>query len=449
MRPVYVLLNLPRDTGAKSKNFAEVYMKVNKGLVMILVTFIITAVLWLTAVPRETVGALSHFGQLLGGLALNGLFLVFLLSLRNRRLDTWFGGLDKVYVYHKYLALLSVGLIFIHGQISESLAQAAQTAEQATGPVPAAGLANLPASMGSLGQALFIVLTLVALFGKRLKYENWRIFHRLLVIPYGLGIYHSYFSSAFDLFAWTPLAIWTTVTNAIGLGVALYMLFFYQRTAYRHKGRVSKIQRLNATTVELELILDQALDFQAGQFVFLKVFQQGLEAAPHPFSISGGQNQTLRLTIKRLGDFTAQLHDTIQVGTAVSLNGPYGQMDFAKGGSQQVWVAGGIGITPFMSYLQHLGHHGQSVQLYYTYRGEEEAVYRPVLERFAQENSQFQVVFNDSREKGRLDFAQLDLPAEAHYFMCGPGQLVKSAVKQVRTRYPQAQITFEAFDFRS
>jgi len=82
MRPVYVLLNLPRDTGAKSKNFAEVYMKVNKGLVMILVTFIITAVLWLTAVPRETVGALSHFGQLLGGLALNGLFLVFLSSPR-------------------------------------------------------------------------------------------------------------------------------------------------------------------------------------------------------------------------------------------------------------------------------------------------------------------------------------------------------------------------------
>lgn len=38
----------------------------------------------------------------------------------------------------------------------------------------------------------------------------------------------------------------------------------------------------------------------------------------------------------------------------VSVEGPYGCFDFNDGRTRQVWIGGGIGITPFIAQMKHL-----------------------------------------------------------------------------------------------
>lgn len=111
--------------------------------------------------------------------------------------------------------------------------------------------------------------------------------HRLLIIPYAIGLFHAYFSSSYYLFQPT-----------------IYMLVLYQRTQFKHTDTITSIRKIGTRAVELELTHHKKLPFKIGQYIFLKIFQNGLERAPHPFSISGGDGEKIYVTIKALGDFT-------------------------------------------------------------------------------------------------------------------------------------------------
>jgi predicted ferric reductase len=105
------------------------------------------------------------------------------------------------------------------------------------------------------------------------------------------------------------------------------------------------------------------LGHHAGQFLFAN-FGRPNEGA-HPFTIASPwnpQDGTLTLAIKALGDFTAELPRLVLPGQPVVLEGPYGSFDFSPAGpgdrsnqsEHQVWVAGGIGVTPFLARLGEL-----------------------------------------------------------------------------------------------
>jgi predicted ferric reductase len=45
---------------------------------------------------------------------------------------------------------------------------------------------------------------------------------------------------------------------------------------------------------------------------------------------------------------------TFKAGDAVTVEGPYGRFDFDDGNQRQIWVGGGIGITPFIARMKEL-----------------------------------------------------------------------------------------------
>jgi len=411
-------------------------VKTFKGILLIFGILGLTLLIWILATPSIEIIPLDRLSHILAGLSLSGLFLVFILSTRNKRIETWFGGLQNVYVFHKYLAIFSVALIFIHGRLSESVAEISNGGEK-----------TLSAAFGSFGQILFIVLVLIALFSKKMKYENWRIFHRLLIIPYALGVYHTYFSSRYNLFEFSPLSIWVGLTSLMGLSAGLYMLFFYQKAQFRYKGKITDIKRVSASSIEIAIKLETTLVYQSGQYVFLKIFQKGIEKAPHPFSISGGDGSIIYLTIKGLGDYTKQLYSELKEGTAISLDGPYGHLDFEKGRDKQLWIAGGIGITPFISYLKkHTAD--KTITLFYSFRGEEEAVYKDFLEKYQKDNPRFSVHFVDTAKSDRLHFDGFELEAGTDVYICGPEKMIKQHSRYFKRHFKNARIFYEGFKFK-
>ena len=209
-----------------------------------------------------------------------------------------------------------------------------------------------------------------------------------------------------------------------------------------------QVKRLNHDTVELKIQLSQKLDYQYGQFAFVKIFQEGFEKAPHPFSISGGHDNIIYFTIKNSGDHTKKLYDKIQEGTKVTIDRAYGHMILDQGQEKQIWIAGGIGITPFISYIRENPNLNRPVSFYYAYTGAENAVYLDLLKDYAAKNPQFDLHLVDSKVSGYLDFKNYPLDDQTTVFMCGPVKMMDKLAGELKKTNPKADLVYEGFKFK-
>jgi predicted ferric reductase len=222
---------------------------------------------------------------------------------------------------------------------------------------------------------------------------------------------------------------------------------------------VQRVQHLSPTTVELTLQPLAAtpanpMSAAPGQFVLAAFFAgpqyQGC-GEYHPYTISAvGEEGRLNLGIKALGDCTRQLQ-SIRPGAAVRVQGPFG--DFFAGGSRpSLWLAGGIGITPFIAALRK-GPLSDPVHLIYLHREGESAPYAQELSTLASQQPLLQLQMLDTGDD-LPDLSQL-LPATSELrgldcYLCGPSAMVDAAVQLLRQRgVGEPRIHFERFDFRS
>ncbi len=89
-------------------------MKSISGKLVILMSMIITWVLWLFVEPIREISAMSGYSQLIAAFALVAFAFINFISTRHKILDGLFDGLDKSYIYHKYLSICALALAVIH-----------------------------------------------------------------------------------------------------------------------------------------------------------------------------------------------------------------------------------------------------------------------------------------------------------------------------------------------
>ena len=408
-------------------------MKQIKGILLIGVTILITLLLWAFAAPDQDMLPLDRVRHLFAGLALNGFFMNFALSTRNQTLEKWFGGLDKMYRYHKVLAITSMGFLFIHLIISDQLKVTDQI--------------NLQVITGGLGVFLFVLLIAITLFFKKLPYEKWHLSHKFMIIPYLVGLFHTYISSHIPLTQPSLLSYWTAFTAIIGILSAIYTIFFSKELKFKYKGTVTNISKLNSNVLEWEVTLKKPINFFKGQFAFVKVFQEGIESEPHPFTISGGTDNAITFTTKISGDFTKQLYDSLTIGTKAAVEGPYGLMDFGKGKKKQLWVAGGIGVTPFIAYLRE-DHPDKEIDFYYSFFGTEAGIYKDLISEYQKRNKLFTAHMIDTSTQPFLTFEGYSLTNDTDVFMCGPQKMINVYARYFKNNNKKARVSYEAFALR-
>ena len=196
--------------------------------------------------------------------------------------------------------------------------------------------------------------------------------------------------------------------------------------------------------------LSESLRFLAGQFAFF-TFPYASKKEWHPFTISSHPYfEGLRITVKDLGDYTKDLHTKISVGDPVLIEGPYGHFSssYIKE-KDQIWIAGGIGITPFLSLIHDV--YTNEVKLFWCISSLDEAVYREELDEIKQSNPGFEYHIWSSEESGHLtvDSLQLDNYLNKGYLLCGPSGLKKSIYKGLRAQgIASSNIYDEEFSFR-
>ena len=153
----------------------------------------------------------------------------------------------------------------------------------------------------------------------------------------------------------------------------------------------------------------------------------------------------------------------MKTGTETIIEGAYGMFDYKSGGPKQIWVAGGIGVTPFLSFIRDLKTDlAYDVDFYYTVRHPEEAVFVDEIKAAAKQNPRLKARVRFSSKDGSLTVEDIvknaggDLSTSSgqalrgyHIYMCGPLPMVQAFEKKfMEVGVPVENIHFEEFNFR-
>jgi ferredoxin-NADP reductase len=120
------------------------------------------------------------------------------------------------------------------------------------------------------------------------------------------------------------------------------------------------------------------------------------DGARHAFSIVSAPHENELVVATRIRDSAfKQALDRLPIGGAAAIDGPFGSLTLhRKVERPAVFIAGGIGITPFMSMLRHAAHGAspQRLVLLYSNRRPEDSAFLTELQRLEGDNRQFQLV---------------------------------------------------------
>lgn len=402
------------------------------------------------AFAGATSDPLYELGTSLGFWGMVYFCLNFLLATRWRWIEWLFGGLDQVYKLHGQVGKITLTMLVLHLAI---------LVIQAAPDVGLIGSYVLPGVDLSYTLGMFGVLIVTALVAitiwVRLPYHLWLQSHKWMGVPYVLGGLHAIILQG----DWYIMLLTT-----IGMVAWLYNLFLYERIGPQQRGTIIRnVQKGNIT--ELVIALKRPMPMQPGQFVFLSIQKSvaNLPKEQHAFSVSQIVDpQTIRISAKTAGDYTSRLCH-LQVDDQVTIFGPYGTFGAkhqeAKG--DLICIAGGIGITPFLSMLHVEGQTQEAttaprtIHLLWSVSTQEDAVYHGELETLQQLAPHIQYRLHLSANDGRLTYNALRTIIEptslatAVIFLCGPQRMIHSLKKElIEQGVPPKNIVSEDFAFR-
>lgn len=400
-------------------------------------------ILWLLAAPgvfavTSVLGLRGFLVQYSGLLAMGCMSVSMMLALRSHWLERWLGGLDKMYRLHKWLGIGGLVLSIIHWLWAKGPKWAATIGLWTPGARPEraviedpiqAYLISLRGTAEALGELAFYASTLligIALV-KMIPYRLFHRLHRLLPFAFLALVFHSVVLTDFSYWP-TPLGVVLVVMLAGGSYAAVVSLLGFIGKGRRATGTITKLQSYSGVQ-SLETTINMMPGWpghKPGQFAF--VTSDAKEGA-HPYTIAScwdPQSPSITFVTKALGDYTSQLEEKLKAGQDVQVEGPYGYFTFDDNQPTQIWIGGGIGITPFIARMKHLAKDGlgtqKAIHLFHTTKD----VDNPALARLEEDARAAGVhlhVLIDSRD-GLLtgDGIRQAVPEwrEASFWFCGP-----------------------------
>jgi phenol hydroxylase P5 protein len=209
---------------------------------------------------------------------------------------------------------------------------------------------------------------------------------------------------------------------------------------------VTRIETLTPTIKAIGLKLDKPIDFQAGQYVQLRL--PGVEG-DRPFSIANSPAQVaasgeieINVRIVAGGAGTAYLHEKLRVGDTLQITGPYGRF-FVRESAQAplLFMAGGSGLSSPRSMILDLLERGwsQPITLVYGQRNLPELYYDAEFRALAARHANFQYVPALSEDASGFDGMKgfVHEAAREHFkgdfsgrkaYLCGPPPMIEACL---------------------
>ena len=359
-------------------------------------------------------------------------------------------GLDRLFGIHKICGGIALALITAHPVLI-------LLSERLQGYAAPIGFLKI---LGILTLALVWVTAGVALLYGRIpmSYELWKGTHRVGYVVLPLAFTHSFFMGS--TLQQSPIR---------GFWVFLVLIYVAVLVDRIRQHAVSRRHPLSVRNVLQETDDIWRLDFEGdhpgyvpGQFMFVRLQTEGRISAPHPFTIASSPAQKgLAICAKAVGDFTSGMRERRPCDVAY-VDMPYGVFSFVYHNADRlIFIAGGIGITPFLSMLRYMRDRNlrKDVILLWGNKTEKDIAFRAELDSMVSEMSSLKVIHILSRQgnwsgpKGRIDKEMLknhvgDL-ARGNYFVCGPPPMMKDVRRALYCLgVPRRHIHSERFALR-
>lgn len=215
-------------------------------------------------------------------------------------------------------------------------------------------------------------------------------------------------------------------------------------------GKIVDKEEVAKDTLAVTFEPEQPLNFQAGQHVFISLIDPPYSDSKGPtrhFSIvnSPNQNKIIKITTRlRDSAFKKSLRE-LPLGTKIEIGEIAGKFILPESQERPfVFIAGGIGITPFMSMLTKASedHPDFKITLLYSNRDQTSTAYFPDLQKLAADHPNIQIIFTmteDPNWKGEnrrieANFIKevIEEPLNKLYFIAGPPEMVEAIYQELK-----------------
>jgi len=439
-------------------------------LLLVALPMVVVAAAWLFhRWEKLRVGEPAYVAGAVGNLcALVGLPLLVVMVALGTRLPgverLW--GLDRMLRFHKLLAKGVVALFLAHAALRTLKFSMVSGKGWDWSFLITADLTARHLAMGRFALYGLVALSGLAVVGSwLLPFRAWKAPHLLLYPVVALGFAHAQLIG--DDIAKPPYNIvWYALAAALA-GVVAYRVVYRIRRDTRSTWLLEKIERETHDTTSI--LLERAEGSRAydarqpGQFSLLRIRDELGWGDPHPFTISCMPTaEQLRYTIKRVGRFTAAVPSLPQY-TPVLCEGPYGVFcPNLKGERNIVMIAGGVGVTPFLSAIRHAHRAAPNtrITLVWNNKTRSDIIAAAELAELTR-HLWLRVVHVLSREDERADLPPDDPPEHsdwtgvfyarghitanllkkhvepegASYYLCGPKKMQRFVLRQLRQAF--------------
>ena len=410
--------------------------------------------LWFISFPETT---LRHnikpipvyLSQLTSLVGFSCFALSFVLAARIKSLENAFGGLDRMYHTHHIMAITAVILLILH-----PILLAVRWIPEDSGRILWYLLPvhrRFEINLGSYALWGVILLT-IATFLKKLPYHHWKITHKFMGVFFVLGALHIFYLDL-SFSSNPPLMAYLVLLSVTGTGAWVYKTVLFGFMTSKKSYQVTGLHRPTRNILEIELTPNQnPIAFKSGQYFFFSFRTSGLSREYHPFTVTQyTQRGDIKIMVKALGDYTKALHRNLQTGDMAYLEGPYGCFDYQKGTRSQVWIAGGVGVAPFLCWVNELlsaPRDDLKVDFYYCVNSVDDIVYSNIYKKLASQMPSFLVHYIRADREGFINVEKIPKLDEREIFICGPRAMRRHILKALKDRnFPKNRIHFEDFDF--
>jgi predicted ferric reductase len=440
---------------------------------------VVPVALWATAAPlsgrfADLTTALASLSVISAVTGVTAFALNLVLGARLGFVQSSFGGLDNLYLVHRATGRIAFLLLVGHALLMAASRATVSVSGALALFTPASGWTIFLGVIALAAMTVAIVLTLYV----RLGHEVFVYVQRAFGFIFLVATLHVFMTPGAK--AASPALKWyLAVVSAVGIAAWAYRSLFGNLLVRRHSYLVTAVEELDPSVVEIAMRpTNGALRFIPGQFVFVTFYSSEFNSQFHPFSVgsegesgivslrpgdvssqfhpfsitSTPDDAELRVVVKAVGDYTTALH-RLDRGASARIEGPYGRFSYVNARSKrQVWIAGGIGITPFLSMARSITSEAYDIELYYCFKTRDQAYFLEELCRLAEQEPRLVVrPFPEDQlgfitagvvEEGSGDLTDRDI------LLCGPPGMIESLRAQFQDRGVSAErIHSEEFGF--
>ena len=138
------------------------------------------------------------------------------------------------------------------------------------------------------------------------------------------------------------------------------------------------------------------------------------------------------------------MHNLIQAGSVLETTYPRNNFPINKLARKHILIAGGIGVTPFITYVRYLVRYQLDFEMHYAFKLMSNTLFH---NQFIDIIKNYYYYCSNDGKRMMVEDILKDQPLGAHVYVCGPKSLIEKVISVAEyLNWPRAHLHYELFD---